>query len=553
MSAPEEKENFLDRNALFSVLFLIAAFVAWDFYMKKKYPHLRNPKAKPPVSAAPADSPPSSVSHQPLSQPQQEGRPANAAPLATPFPQTEEELFFISNEKADWTISSHGLAVKKAVLKNFTDREGRPVVFEAAAGEAPLFATELLDTGRPLPFQAEQNGNLITGRFQNGNTEIVQTLQPEGFILNSKIEIKSQGEGFSGLALRFHKSQKGGGGKDGLLPWLSRLIFFSLNLQDKISAYASSAQGAHHLPGTAQAESYAYQEVFAAALGPKYFGAAFVNRSSLLPEVRLRGSERRFRAEVRWKALDQNPFTLEYQAFLGPKSLKNLSKAGPHAERWIDFGFFSWMARPIFNLLKLFHHWSGNWGVAVILLTFVIRLCLLPINIRSYKSMKAMQKIQPELQALREKYKKDPQKQQQETMALMKERKVNPVSGCLPMFLQLPVFFALYRVLQESAELYQAPFALWIQDLSFKDPYYVLPALAGAVMFVQQKITPASLPPAQARIMNIVPLVFSVFLLGLPSGLNLYILVSYLFGLAQQWFFMRSADSRPPPPPAKAQ
>ena len=548
MSAAE-KENFLDRNALLSVLFLIAAFVAWDFYMKKKYPHLRNPKS--PVSApAPSDSLPSSTAQQ-VSKQQEGGRPL---PQQTLFPQIEEELFFISNEKADWTISSHGLAVKKAVLKNFTDREGRPVVFEAAPGEAPLFATELLDTGRPLPFQAEQNGNLITGRFQHENTDIVQTLQPDGFILNAKTEIKSQGGGFAGVGLRFHKSQKGGGDKDGLLPWLSRLIFFSLNLQDKISAYASSAQGANHLPGSAQEESYAYREVFAAALGPKYFGAAFINRSSLLPEVRLQGSERNFRAEVRWKALNQNPFALEYQAFLGPKSLKNLSKAGPHAERWIDFGFFGWMARPIFNLLKLFNHWSGNWGVAVILLTFVIRLCLLPINIRSYKSMKAMQKIQPELQALREKYKKDPQKQQQETMALMKERKVNPVSGCLPMFLQLPVFFALYRVLQESAELYQAPFALWIQDLSFKDPYYVLPALAGAVMFVQQKITPASLPPAQARIMNIVPLVFSVFLLGLPSGLNLYILVSYMFGLAQQWFFMRSGDSRPPPPPpAKAQ
>ena len=163
----------------------------------------------------------------------------------------------------------------------------------------------------------------------------------------------------------------------------------------------------------------------------------------------------------------------------------------------------------------------------------------MPINIASYKSMKKMQKIQPALKALRERYKDDPQTQQRETMALMKNEKVNPLSGCLPMFLQIPIFFALFRMLGQSIDLYQAPFIFWIHDLSVKDPFYVLPVLVGIVFFVQQKVTPTTMDPAQAKIMQWMPIMFSFFMISLPSGLTLYTFVSTLFGILQQRFFMR--------------
>ena len=231
---------------------------------------------------------------------------------------------------------------------------------------------------------------------------------------------------------------------------------------------------------------------------------------------------------------------MNYQIFIGPKSLKNFEDLGGNIRLWLDFGFFSWLARPLLMILTLLFSFLGNWGLAIIVLTLIMRLLLLPINIKSYQSMKIMQQIQPEIKEIRETHKKDPKKMNEEVMALMKKHKANPLGGCLPMFLQLPVFFALYRVLGESIELYQSPFFLWIQDLSLKDPYYVFPVLAGLVLFVQQLITPMNLPKEQARLMKIIPLIFSVFMLNLPSGLTIYIFISGLFGLAQQSFFIRT-------------
>ena len=157
--------------------------------------------------------------------------------------------------------------------------------------------------------------------------------------------------------------------------------------------------------------------------------------------------------------------------------------------------------------------------------------------------MKVMQKIQPELKQLRETHKSDPKKMNQEVMSLMKKHKANPLGGCLPMFIQLPVFFALYRVLGESIELYQSPFIGWIYDLSLKDPYFVFPILGGLVLFAQQTITPMNLPKEQARLIKAMPLVFTIFMLNLPSGLSLYIFISGLFGLVQQLFFVRLSKS----------
>ena len=166
-------------------------------------------------------------------------------------------------------------------------------------------------------------------------------------------------------------------------------------------------------------------------------------------------------------------------------------------------------------------------------------MIVMPLHIMSFRSMKAMQKVQPLIQSLRERYKDDPMTLNREMMDLMKKHKVNPMGGCLPMLLQIPVFFALYRVFSESIELYQAPFIFWIHDLSIKDPYFVLPILMAAVMYLQQKMTPSTMDPAQAKVMQYMPLVFSLMMISLPSALTLYMFVSTFFGILQQYLFLK--------------
>ena len=176
-----------------------------------------------------------------------------------------------------------------------------------------------------------------------------------------------------------------------------------------------------------------------------------------------------------------------------------------------------------------------NYGMAIILLTLLVRLLFAPLQMKSYASMKAMQKLQPQIAALKEKYKDEPQRFNQEQMALFKTNKVNPLGGCLPMLVQLPVFIALYALLGNSIELFHAPFFGWVQDLSVKDPFYVFPVLMGISMFVQQRMTPTpGMDPMQAKMMYLMPVVFTFIMLNLPSGLTIYIFLSTVLGIAQQ-------------------
>ncbi|HPI41018.1 MAG TPA: membrane protein insertase YidC, partial [Pseudobdellovibrionaceae bacterium] len=193
-------------------------------------------------------------------------------------------------------------------------------------------------------------------------------------------------------------------------------------------------------------------------------------------------------------------------------------------------------------LMKFFQTLVGNWGFAIILLTLTVRVIVLPFNIMSIRSSKAMQKVQPLLTSIREKYKDDPLTLNKEMMSVMKQNGANPIGGCLPALLQIPIFLALYRVIGSSVELYQSPFVAWIGDLSSHDPFYVLPVLMGLTMFVQQKITPTPMDPVQAKVLAFLPIIMSLFMLQLPSGLTLYMFVSALFGIIQQYILMRDKN-----------
>ncbi len=228
-----------------------------------------------------------------------------------------------------------------------------------------------------------------------------------------------------------------------------------------------------------------------------------------------------------------------YSLYVGPKDLDVLRDAGHYLERAIDLGWFEFIAKPLLVVLKFFYRYTHNYGIAIIILTILIKILFHPLTRKQMESMREMQKLQPKMQAIRDKFKDDKERLNREIMDLYRTHKINPLSGCWPMLLQIPVFFALYKALLNSIELRHAPFIFWIQDLSEKDPCYITPIIMGATMFLQQKMTPAAGDPNQQKIMMFMPLIFTFMFLSFPSGLVLYWLVNNVLTIGQQFVSQR--------------
>ncbi len=227
---------------------------------------------------------------------------------------------------------------------------------------------------------------------------------------------------------------------------------------------------------------------------------------------------------------------IPYRIYIGPKEEGRLKGLGVSAEKLVDFGFFTVVAKPLLWFLKVTNTVTENFGIDIIILSILIKIIFLPLTQISFKSMKEMQKVQPEMARLKETYKNDKARLQQEIMLLYKRRKINPMSGCLPMLIQIPVFIALYNALQYTIEMRHAPFFLWIKDLAAKDPIYITPLIMGATMVIQQKMTPSAADPAQAKMFMLMPVMFTFLFLNFPSGLVLYWLVNNVLSIAHQYY-----------------
>ncbi len=234
--------------------------------------------------------------------------------------------------------------------------------------------------------------------------------------------------------------------------------------------------------------------------------------------------------------------TFSSQLFVGPKEQDRLAAAADHLQLTVDYGWLDIISRPLFIALSWIHSVVGNWGWSIILLTLAIKLVFFPLSDKSYRSMARMRKLQPRMQQLKERYGDDRQALNQAMMKMYKEEKINPLGGCLPILIQIPVFIALYWVLLESVELRHADFMLWLNDLSSPDPFFVLPLLMGISMFVQQKLNPAPIDPIQQKIMMTLPFVFTVFFAFFPAGLVLYWVVNNVLSIAQQYVITRRIE-----------
>ncbi|MDY6821158.1 MAG: membrane protein insertase YidC [Deferribacterota bacterium] len=245
------------------------------------------------------------------------------------------------------------------------------------------------------------------------------------------------------------------------------------------------------------------------------------------------------------KIIDINPNSqknIKYKIYVGPKEYNLLKSLGLNLEKSVDFGIFFFLAIPFLQVLIYFNNIFNNYGVAIILLTLILKLLTLPLNSMSMKSMKKMQKVQPEITKVRNKYKGDPQKMNAAVMELYRKHKVNPMSSCLPLLIQIPIFIALYRMLLVSIELKNSPFIWWITDLSQKDPLYITPILMGLSMFAQQKMTPSTADPTQQKIFMLMPIIFTFLFINFPSGLVIYWLVNNILTIIHQMYLNKKLE-----------
>jgi YidC/Oxa1 family membrane protein insertase len=435
------------------------------------------------------------------------------------------------------TFSSNGASLVSFKLKKYTEGQeaGSPFV-DLARGTAadPLLATRLTISGLPeTPAfdMSEKDSTLAAGEartlsfsWASPSGVVVRklyTLSADGYEIKSKLSVsngsKAQLSGFVSVPITAYYAKE-------YQRYHSGPIISFDNDVERVKPDADALTGEGRLGW--------------AGLEDKFFLLALMPDADVKLQWALG-----FKSKERAKALVSAPvglnanetFDFDHTVFVGPKEYGVLESNKRGLIEAIEFGYFDFMAKPTLVVLNFFQKYLGNYGLAIIILTCLIKIAFHPLTKHSLKSMKEMQKIQPQMQALREKYKDDKARQNKELMELYKRQKINPMSGCLPMVLQIPVFIALYEVLSVAIELRQAPFLLWITDLSEKDPYYISPLLMGATMFLQQKMTPSTMDPTQQKIMMLMPIFFTFLFLSFPSGLVLYWLVNNVLTIAQQW------------------
>ncbi len=513
----------MEKRTILAVVLSVSILLIWSYL----FPTKQAPQMPAPVTDQQApvqtETPPPAV-------PVQQMPAIPVQPLAPSYAGGDDVTVETDLYRA--VFSTRGAIVQSWELKKYDDKEGNPVALLKDRGDIPPLGILFEDENRNLPqqliygttakglvlseqgkqsgeiiFSYSENGLAITKRFvfHNNDYKVEFSIHTQ----NVPSYLVPIGTDF-GVYNKDQREHKG------------PILLIDTDKETFDDAMESPEYFTGNIGWIAQEDNY-----FAAALIP------------LTPFEGVSVWKERNAAEIAFKLMPQDHNFIFYA---GPKEYDRLKNLDAGLEHIVDFGWFTVVALPLFLVLKFFYSFLGNYGWAIILLTIVTRVPFIPILMKSQKSMKKMQKVQPLMAEIKEKYKKDAAKMQKEMTALYKKHKVNPIGGCLPMFLQIPVFIALFNVLQKAIELRGAPFVLWITDLSVKDPFYVLPIVMGATMVLQQKMTPSAMDPKQAKMMMLMPIVFTFMFLSFSSGLVLYWLVNNILGIAQQFYANRQPD-----------
>ena len=447
-------------------------------------------------------------------------------------------------------FSSQGAGIKKLVLKKYKESlgpQGKDIVLiNETAPDRYTLATDSRELGiSPATVFNSSADSLKLSDGSKGNLEFT-AVTPQG-VLFKKVYTFSGNSYRIGLTEEVHNT--GSAKVDGVLHLLQNSRVVEHKSEGRYEVYGPSILSdnkvnADKLDNVQKAPVQYDKGVIWSAFGDKYFVDAVIAEKGSIASVRIsRPATGLLVADVASPVVSVPPgqsAAVNYSIYYGPKDLDILKQQGNRLEEVIDYGWFAPIAKPLIYSLKFLYKYTGNYGLAIIVITCILKVLFFPLTHKSYKSMKEMQKLQPKMAELKEKFKNDRDGMNKAVMELYKTHKVNPMGGCLPMVVQIPVFFGLYRALMYSIELRHAPFYLWITDLSAKDPYYVTPIIMGITMFIQQKMTPTNMDPIQAKMMLALPVVFTFMFLNFPAGLVVYWLVNNVLTIAQQAYINKT-------------
>ncbi|MBY0383752.1 membrane protein insertase YidC, partial [bacterium] len=496
----QQPTNFFDKNTMLAILLSFVVFFGWQQYMEKKYPKAFSDVTENQQAVATetkADAP---------AEKKQDAQIQKAI-ISEPIPADAQKVAF-SSDKVDFYVSSKGMSILDLRLKEYKRRSGDEIIYPLPIQS--LTVNDISSFNIQKTSESEFTG---TASINNQKVTVVYKIESDLYRVLTQVKIESAEKKKNRIEVLSQYK---------VFPFSSSFLLPPTDYQEFFMSSFGKVSRDKVKPQTAFSKTL--EQTSIAAFNTQYFAQAFVNQSDLLPTTISKISDET--ASLLWKyegVEAAETFAANYYIYFGPKKEDVLKSMDESLVDMIDYGVFSIIGRPMHTALLYIYKLVGNWGLAIILITLLLRTLILPAGVYSFRSMKKMQKIQPKLQAIKEKYKNDAQKANQETLLLLRAEKANPLSGCIPALLQLPIFIAFFTMMSSSFELYMQPFYFWIYDLSSKDPFYVFPILAGAAMFFQMRMTPTTTTdPAQAKIMQFMPILFTVFMLSTPSGLALY-------------------------------
>ncbi|MDD2580400.1 MAG: membrane protein insertase YidC [Desulfuromonadaceae bacterium] len=490
----------------------------------------------------------SSVANNPVPNTQQPSVAQNSTPVPGQSPSVNAPQKDISVETDLYTavFSSRGASLKSMTLKNYREENtpsAQKVTLENDA-DPNLFSFSTRATGFNLPdntvFIADVDGLKIE---KSGSRQLTfNYISGQGYTVRKVYTFLSGQYGIKLDTQVFNNSAAPLVGVIQHIMTYPAVPKVKNNRFDTAGSYLFSDNSlqSNKIKDVSSASKRYDKSILWSGFADKYFLSAILSEKNSIASVELKKNrDGFFESIVSSPQFTVNPgqsVTVSDRLFIGPKDIDILKAQGNSLVQSLDLGWFTVIAKPLMYTLKFFYRYVGNYGIAIIIITIILKALFFPLTNKSYKSMKGMQKIQPEMAKLREKYKDDKDSMNKAVMELYREHKVNPMGGCLPMVVQIPVFFALYKSLMFSIELRHAPFFFWITDLADKDPYYVTPVIMGISMFVQQKMTPSNMDPMQQKMMLALPVVFTFMFLSFPSGLVLYWLVNNVLTIGQQMY-----------------